>query len=137
MGHRHIGTTALYCDVSEDTLRNAIVERSILKRVAETICGRRKLGPEPAALLGRWGEKKGPRVSGAKSGRNRLRERRWKNSHSPARNGCGNITASGNMVLRPSVHRPEQTQNSPMRASLMASAALGGGRAAGPNHAHP
>jgi integrase/recombinase XerD len=24
MGHRHIGTTALYCDVSEDTLRNAV-----------------------------------------------------------------------------------------------------------------
>jgi integrase/recombinase XerD len=24
MGHRHIGTTALYCDVSDDTLRNAV-----------------------------------------------------------------------------------------------------------------
>jgi integrase/recombinase XerD len=24
MGHRHIGTTALYCDVSEETLRNAV-----------------------------------------------------------------------------------------------------------------
>jgi integrase/recombinase XerD len=24
LGHRHIGTTALYCDVSEDTLRNAV-----------------------------------------------------------------------------------------------------------------
>jgi integrase/recombinase XerD len=24
MGHRHIGTTARYCDVSEDTLRNAV-----------------------------------------------------------------------------------------------------------------
>lgn len=24
MGHKHIGTTALYCDVSEDTLRNAV-----------------------------------------------------------------------------------------------------------------
>jgi integrase/recombinase XerD len=24
MRHRHIGTTALYCDVSEDTLRNAV-----------------------------------------------------------------------------------------------------------------
>jgi integrase/recombinase XerD len=24
MGHRHIGTTALYCDVSEDALRNAV-----------------------------------------------------------------------------------------------------------------
>jgi integrase/recombinase XerD len=24
MGHRHIGTTALYCDVSEDTLRTAV-----------------------------------------------------------------------------------------------------------------
>jgi site-specific recombinase XerD len=24
MGHRHIGTMALYCDVSEDTLRNAV-----------------------------------------------------------------------------------------------------------------
>jgi integrase len=24
MGHRHIGTTALYCDVSENTLRNAV-----------------------------------------------------------------------------------------------------------------
>jgi integrase/recombinase XerD len=24
MGHRNIGTTALYCDVSEDTLRNAV-----------------------------------------------------------------------------------------------------------------
>jgi integrase/recombinase XerD len=24
MGHRHVGTTALYCDVSEDTLRNAV-----------------------------------------------------------------------------------------------------------------
>ena len=24
MGHRHIGTTAMYCDVSDDTLRNAV-----------------------------------------------------------------------------------------------------------------
>jgi integrase/recombinase XerD len=24
MGHRHIGTTALYCDVSDETLRNAV-----------------------------------------------------------------------------------------------------------------
>jgi len=24
MGHKHIGTTALYCDVAEDTLRNAV-----------------------------------------------------------------------------------------------------------------
>jgi integrase/recombinase XerD len=24
MGHRHIGTTALYCEVSDDTLRNAV-----------------------------------------------------------------------------------------------------------------
>lgn len=24
MGHRHIGTTAIYCDVSDDTLRNAV-----------------------------------------------------------------------------------------------------------------
>jgi integrase/recombinase XerD len=24
MGHRHIGTTALYCEVSEETLRNAV-----------------------------------------------------------------------------------------------------------------
>jgi integrase/recombinase XerD len=24
MGHRHIGTTALYCDVAGDTLRNAV-----------------------------------------------------------------------------------------------------------------
>jgi integrase/recombinase XerD len=24
MGHRHIGTTALYCDVSEDVMRNAV-----------------------------------------------------------------------------------------------------------------
>lgn len=24
MGHRHIGTTALYCDVNEDVLRNAV-----------------------------------------------------------------------------------------------------------------
>ena len=24
MGHKHIGTTALYCDVTEDTLRNAV-----------------------------------------------------------------------------------------------------------------
>ena len=24
MGHRHIGTTALYCDVSDDTMRNAV-----------------------------------------------------------------------------------------------------------------
>jgi hypothetical protein len=23
-GHKHIGTTALYCDVSEETLRNAV-----------------------------------------------------------------------------------------------------------------
>ena len=24
MGHRHIGTTSLYCDVSDETLRNAV-----------------------------------------------------------------------------------------------------------------
>jgi site-specific recombinase XerD len=24
MGHRHIGTTALYCDVSEETVHNAV-----------------------------------------------------------------------------------------------------------------
>jgi integrase/recombinase XerD len=24
MGHRHIGTTALYCEVSDETLRNAV-----------------------------------------------------------------------------------------------------------------
>ncbi len=24
MGHQHIGTTALYCDVSDDTLRKAV-----------------------------------------------------------------------------------------------------------------
>jgi site-specific recombinase XerD len=24
MGHRNIGTTALYCDVSEETMRNAV-----------------------------------------------------------------------------------------------------------------
>jgi len=24
MGHKHIGTTALYCDVSDDTLRKAV-----------------------------------------------------------------------------------------------------------------
>ena len=24
MGHRHIGTTALYCDVAEDVMRNAV-----------------------------------------------------------------------------------------------------------------
>ena len=24
MGHEHIGTTALYCDVSKDALRNAV-----------------------------------------------------------------------------------------------------------------
>jgi len=24
MGHQHIGTTALYCEVSDDTLRNAV-----------------------------------------------------------------------------------------------------------------
>jgi site-specific recombinase XerD len=24
MGHRHIGTTALYCDVSDDVLQNAV-----------------------------------------------------------------------------------------------------------------
>lgn len=24
MGHRHIGTTALYCDVSEETLQKAV-----------------------------------------------------------------------------------------------------------------
>jgi integrase/recombinase XerD len=24
MGHRHIGTTALYCDMSDETMRNAV-----------------------------------------------------------------------------------------------------------------
>jgi site-specific recombinase XerD len=24
MGHKHIGTTALYCEVSEDTMRKAV-----------------------------------------------------------------------------------------------------------------
>jgi hypothetical protein len=46
-------------------------------------------------------------MSGAKSGRKRLRERRWKNSHSHARNGCGNTTANGNMLLFPAQRRPE------------------------------
>jgi hypothetical protein len=52
-----------------------------------------------ARLLRPFKAKEKPRVSRAKSGRKRLGERRWWSNGLRARNGCGNVTASGNMLL--------------------------------------